>query len=148
MTETFLYLVTLLSFCFVGICLIATTEPGQKWRIDQRLIFLSILIGIAALVKMHLVVNYTYEPEMPSTMMTDTEVDRLLDEVRTDDKTIYFDDEFQILVYKYLLKYTREGKYETQNDPEMDDILRKVREEVIHDKGGTESTTVDDQSGL
>jgi hypothetical protein len=30
--------------------------------------------------------------------------------------------------YKYLLKYTREGKYETVNNPEMDDILRKARE--------------------
>ena len=71
------------------------------------------------------------EPYAPG----DTQVDKLLNEIRTDDKTIYFDDEFQVLVYKYLLKYTREGKYELREgvDPELDNILKKAREEIVHD---------------
>ena len=145
---TFLYLLIVVLFGFIGICVLAVTSYTGKWKIEHILIFAAVSLGLIAIFNLHFLVTHREEPEMPSTMMTDTEVDALLKEVRYDDKTIYFDDEFQILVYKYLLKYTKEGKYETQNDPELDDILRKAREAMVHDEDGTASTTVDDQSGL
>ena len=63
----------------------------------------------------------TYEPSAPG----DTMVDKMMDEVRMDDKGNYTDDEVQILVYKYLLKYTREGRYEVIDENEKK-LLREA----------------------
>jgi hypothetical protein len=142
LTADWIFIVLLCLFGFIGICVICA-EDKSEWSPDHKLIFTAVCIGLIVVIIFRAKTLPTAE-DMPTTMMTDTEVDRLLDEVRTDEKTIYFDDEFQVLVYKYLLKYTREGKYETQNNPELDDILKKAREEIVHDKGRTTSPETND----
>lgn len=131
MSVTALIIILLILISFIGICVMCSEQDG-KWRPENKLIFAAVLLALLSLtmLKARIDPQTDIEPYAPG----DTQVDKLLDEVRTDNKTIYFDDEFQILVYKYLLKYTREGKYETKNDPEMDDILRKARDAKVHDK--------------
>ena len=141
-----LFIVLILIFAIIGLTVIVAADEWQ-WSHDHKMIFATAVLGILAVICLHGSIQYeslNKEAEMPSRSADYTEVDALLDEVRTDNKTIYFDDEFQILVYKYLLKYTREGKYETVNNPEMDDILRKAKEAIVHDKGRETLPAADD----
>ena len=90
-----------------------------------KMIIIDVFICMILLFHLHIKVEGDGQEKMPSTGFSDTEVDRMLDEIRNDDVNLYSDRDFQILVYKYLLKYTREGKYEV-TDEKQKEMLREA----------------------
>lgn len=124
MMDVTIYIIILLCLIsFIGICIICS-ENDKNWRVENKLIFAAVCLSLICLImiKVGTESNMVRQPDSAG----DTQVDKLLDEVRGDNKTIYFDDEFQVLVYKYLLKYTREGKYEV-SDEEQKKLIDKAK---------------------
>lgn len=126
--ETMLFIFLLIIFSFIGVCA-TCNEREEKWSIAGKLIFVAVYLGILALICLFGRYGYFNRIEQPDAP-GDTQVDKFLDEIRNDDKTIYFDDEIQILVYKYMLKYTREGKYEMV-DEKTQKLIDKSNAEII-----------------
>ena len=120
--QSFILLMSFLGF--IGICILVTEEEG-KWTLKGKMIIVAVFCSMILLFVLHIEVQGDKQEEMPSTGFGDTEVDRMLDEVRSDRRMLYNDEEVQVLVYKYLLKYTREGKYEV-TDEEQKRILREA----------------------
>ena len=124
MSELQTFILLMIFICFIGICILMTEEE-DRWTLKGKMIIVDVFICMILLFVLHMEVQGDKQEEMPSTGFGDTEVDRMLDEVRSDRRMLYNDEEVQVLVYKYLLKYTREGKYEV-TDEEQKRILREA----------------------
>lgn len=97
-----------------GLVIVPAREAfeDKRYGLKKLAIFLLVL-GLACIIRLYIFI--AEEPvKNPSTGFGDTEVDRMLDYIKSDGEDIYTEDEVLHIVYKYLKKYTREGKYENR----------------------------------
>ena len=108
----FFLAIGLTAFAGLIIMLFPETLEDKRFELKNLAIFLLVL-GLACIIRLYIFI--AEEPvKNPSTGFGDTEVDRMLDYIKSDGEDIYTEDEVLHIVYKYLKKYTREGKYENR----------------------------------
>lgn len=94
---------------------------------DQEKVIRTILIfsSFSAIVII-IVLIFNLYPEKVAMVRIDNEVDDLIMEIRSDDDSEYSDDDIQILIFKHLLPYCNQGKYENLNEYDAD-LVRRSR---------------------
>ncbi|MBP5326080.1 MAG: hypothetical protein J6Y86_11375 [Pseudobutyrivibrio sp.] len=97
-----------------GLVIVPAREAfeDKRYGLKKLAIFLLVL-GLACIIRLYIFIA-DQPVKNPSTGFGDTEVDRMLDYIKSDGIDIYTEDEILGIVYKYLKKYTREGKYENR----------------------------------
>lgn len=111
-SEWFLLAIGLTALAGLVIVPARETFEDKRYGLKKLAIFLLVL-GLACIIRLYIFI--ADEPvKNPSTGFGDTEVDRMLDFIKADGEDIYTEDEVLHIVYKYLYKYTREGKYENR----------------------------------
>ena len=93
-----------------GLVIVPYSKTEDKAR--YLAVFLLVL-GMACVIRLYIFIA-DQPVKNPSTGFGDTEVDRMLDYIKSDGEDIYTEEEVLHIVYKYLKKYTREGKYENR----------------------------------
>ena len=106
-------LISALAFGFAGILVIAKDEKQTT-----KSFVLIVLSLVAVIVAWAMLIRYHGDISIMLRMKgyEDTEVDKLLDDIKADQKESYTDEEITDKIYYYLIEYTRLGNYEPMGD--------------------------------
>lgn len=125
----------LLIFLLILVCIIgfATMCLSDKEKTVRTILVLAVFATmvniIAILFKIH--------PDKANMARVDTEVDKLIFEIRNDSCETYSDEDVQVIIFKYLLPYCKQGKYDNLDAYDRE-LVRRARNSPPIVKGGEE----------